>query len=313
LIVPTVPPLNRRLIVLTTGTISPPEDLPMKFFRRFILLSIALFLLIAPKAANGNHRQSLSLADARRVMAAAVDHAKKGAGTAAIAIVDEGGNLMLLERLDNTFAAGANISIGKARTSALFKKPTKFFEDVINKGRTAMTALPDFTPLQGGVPIIVDGHIVGGIGVSGAASAAQDEEIALAGAAALSSVTAANSVSFFDKDAVIAAFAKGAVITDGMGANFQVHASRRIAPGQAEVHTRETDIIYVLKGEATFVTGGTSINPQEVAPNEFRGSHIEGGDIRNLSKGDIIIVPAGTPHWFKEVRGEFHYYVVKVS
>ena len=71
-----------------------------------------------------------------------------------IAVVDDGGNLMALERVDGTFAAGANISIGKARTAALFQKPTAFFEDIIAKGRTAMVALNDFTPLQGGVPII---------------------------------------------------------------------------------------------------------------------------------------------------------------
>jgi glc operon protein GlcG len=105
-------------------------------------------------------------------------------------VVDEGGNLVAVERLDNTFAAGANISIGKARTAALFKRPTKFFEDVINKGRTAMATLPDFTPLQGGIPIIVDGQVVGAVGVSGAASAQQDEELAIAGANALATASA---------------------------------------------------------------------------------------------------------------------------
>jgi glc operon protein GlcG len=88
-------------------------------------------------------------------------------------------------RLDGSFAAGANVSIGKARTSATFKKPTKDFEDIINKGRFTMTALPDFTPLQGGVPILHEGHVVGAIGVSGAKSAAQDEEVAYAGARAI--------------------------------------------------------------------------------------------------------------------------------
>src|SRR5207253_449594 len=68
---------------------------------------------------------------------------------AAIAVVDDGGNLMYLERLDNTFAAGARISIGKARTAALFKKPTAAFEEIIRNGRTPMIALEDFTPLQG--------------------------------------------------------------------------------------------------------------------------------------------------------------------
>lgn len=131
-------------------------------------------------------KASLNLEGAKKVIATAVAEAKKlNAPGAAIAVVDEGGNLMAVERLDNTFAAGANISIGKARTAAIFKRPTKAFEDIINKGRTAMTSLNDFTPLQGGVPIMVDGQIVGAIGVSGAASAQQDEDLANAGAAAI--------------------------------------------------------------------------------------------------------------------------------
>lgn len=131
-------------------------------------------------------KTALTLEGAKKVIGAAVAEAKKlHAPGGAIAVVDEGGNLMAVERLDGTFAAGANISIGKARTAALFKKPTKAFEDIINKGRTAMTTLNDFTPLQGGVPIIADGQIVGAIGVSGAASAQQDEDLAIAGAAAL--------------------------------------------------------------------------------------------------------------------------------
>ena len=136
-------------------------------------------------------KPSLSLDGARKVIAAAKEAAMRGSAPGAvIAVVDDGGNLMALERLDGTFAAGANISIGKARTAALFKKPTRAFEELINKSRTAMTALNDFTPLQGGVPIVVGSNIVGGVGVSGAASAQQDEELAMAGAAAVSPTTA---------------------------------------------------------------------------------------------------------------------------
>jgi glc operon protein GlcG len=135
-------------------------------------------------------KKGLTLEGAKKVIAAAVAEAKsKNAPGGAIAVVDEGG-LIAVERLDNTFAAGANISIGKARTAVLFKRPTKFFEDVINKGRTAMTTLNDFTPLQGGIPIIVDGQIIGAVGVSGAASAEQDEELAIAGANALATSSA---------------------------------------------------------------------------------------------------------------------------
>ena len=132
-------------------------------------------------------RKTLTLDGAQRAIAAAVAQAHKNHAGGVIAVVDDGGNLMALERVDGTFAAGANISIGKARTAALFKKPTRVFEDIIAKGRTAMVALNDFTPLQGGVPITVDGQIVGAVGVSGAASAQQDEELAMAAAAAVSS------------------------------------------------------------------------------------------------------------------------------
>src|SRR5436309_15664464 len=92
-------------------------------------------------------KKSLNLDGAKKAIAAAVDYAKKNnAPGAVIAVVDEGGNLMALERLDGTFAMGATISIGKARTAVLFKKPTRFFEELINKGRTAMTAVDGFTP-----------------------------------------------------------------------------------------------------------------------------------------------------------------------
>jgi glc operon protein GlcG len=147
--------------------------------------------LVSIGSAQTVQKKGLTLDGAKKVIAAAVAEAKsKNAPGGAIAVVDEGGNLIAVERLDNTFAAGANISIGKARTAVLFKKPTKFFEDVINKGRTAMATLNDFTPLQGGIPIMVDGQIVGAVGVSGAASAQQDEELAIAGANALATSSA---------------------------------------------------------------------------------------------------------------------------
>ncbi|MBM4264290.1 MAG: heme-binding protein [Deltaproteobacteria bacterium] len=147
---------------------------------------LLVFGLSTAVSAQTVQKKGLTLEGAKKVIATAVAEAKKlNAPGAAIAVVDDGGNLMAAERLDGTFAAGANISIGKARTAAIFKRPTKAFEEIINKGRTAMTSLSDFTPLQGGVPIMVDGQIVGAIGVSGAASAQQDEDLAIAGANAL--------------------------------------------------------------------------------------------------------------------------------
>ncbi len=284
---------------------------------RAIIKLMATGLILAATAAAVSaqivEKKSLTLEGARQVIAAAKEYARKNnAPGGVVAVVDEGGNLVALERLDGTFSAGANISIGKAKTAVMFKRPTKFFEDLIKNGRTAMVALPDFTPLQGGVPIMVDGQVVGGVGVSGASSAAQDEEVAIAGASVFSGSNALP-VSFFDAQTVNAAFAKGAVLEDASnGENYMVHASRREKPGMVEVHELDTDIIYVLDGTAVFVTGGRSVDSKQTAPNEFRGVSIDGGETRNIKKGDVLIVPKGTPHWFKEVNGPMTYYVVKV-
>jgi glc operon protein GlcG len=306
------------------GTIQPvttKKETKMQItLKRFALAAAALMVLAVPAGAQVAEKKSLTLDGARQVIAAAKAEAKRlNAPGGVIAVVDDGGNLMALERLDGTFAAGANISIGKARTAVLFKRPTRFFEELINssgKGRTVMTALNDFTPLIGGVPVTVDGQVVGGVGVSGAASAQQDEELAIAGANALASSMGMMTmlpVSYFDAKQVAAAFAKGAVLVgEDAGRNYMVHASRRDGPGMAEVHEQDTDIIYVLEGSATFVTGGTVAKPKTVAPGEIRGASIANGETRQLVKGDVVIVPNGTPHWFQQVNAPLTYYVVKV-
>jgi glc operon protein GlcG len=283
-----------------------------------VLVTIALAVFVhAPAHAQLADKKVLTLEAAKKVVAAAVAEAKRvNAPGGAIAVVDDGGHLVTLERLDQTFAASANISIGKARTAALFQRPTKVFEDIINKGRTTLVALPDFTPLQGGIPIVIEGRVIGAIGVSGAASAQQDEEIAVAGADAARSLAAgaggvgpASGITYFDRVSVAAAFAKGAPLIETPG--YKVHASRRDAPGLAEVHLWETDVIYVLEGTATFVTGGTVVDGKTTAPGEIRGTAIRDGETRRLVKGDVVIVPERTPHWFKEVSAPFLYFVVK--
>jgi glc operon protein GlcG len=193
------------------------------------------------------------------------------------------------------------------------KRPTKFFEDIVNNGRTTMVALSDFTPLQGGVPIMVDGQIVGGVGVSGAASAQQDEEIAMVGAQAIGAMKMSSSEIFYldlENKKVTEAFEKGAPLIEV--SDYKVHASHRDQGGEAEIHDGETDIIYVLEGSATFVTGGTVVDGRTTAPGETRGAAIQGGETRQITRGDVIIVPRGTPHWFKNVDGIIDYYVVKV-
>ena len=279
------------------------------------LFSASLLIGLAAMAqAQVAEKKMLTLEGAKRVLETTkAEAAKLKAPGAAIAVVDDGGNLLALERLDGTFAAGSQISIGKARTAALFKRETKAFEEIINKGRTAMTALPDsfFTPLQGGVPIVLDGQIIGAVGVSGAASAQQDQELALFGANALTNPEAGKaSVSYFERAKVDAAFVKGAVLFDNSD-KYMVHASHRDKAGAVEVHEQDADIIYVLEGSATLVTGGEIIGGKLIAPGEIRGTDVKGGETRTISKGDVIIVPAGTPHWFKEVPGPINYYVVK--
>jgi glc operon protein GlcG len=258
----------------------------------------------------------LTLEAAKRVAAAAEAEATKRGATVVIVVVDEGGHVLFLERLNDTQVASVDVGIGKARTAAIFRRPSKVFEDQIREGRVAALALPGATPLQGGVPLLVGDRVVGAIGVSGN-TPQEDEDIAKAGAAAFAALLSAEGaqpdVSYWKNDEVEAAFAKGSVLFDGEdGRNYMVHASHRESPGMAEVHELDADIIYVLEGSATFVTGGTVESGKTTAPNEIRGTSIRNGDVRRIAKGDVLIVPAGTPHWFKDVAGPLNYYVVKV-
>jgi glc operon protein GlcG len=296
------------------------------------IVTIATTLLTSASFADSvSDKRGLTLDGAKHVIAAAVAEAKRvNAPGGSIAVVDEGGNLLALERLDQTFAASANIAIGKARTAALFKKPTKVFEDAIKSGRTSMVTLggdlQNFTPLQGGIPLEWEGKVVGAIGVSGAASAQQDEDLAVAGANSLGSMEMASMtnghaplpVTYIESQRVAASFAKGAVLVGDdenmmhAARNYMVHASHRDKPGVVEIHEFDTDIVYVLKGSATLITGGTPVGTKTIAPHEFRAPTATGGDQRTLVPGDVVIIPNGVPHWFKEVEAPFDYYVVKV-
>jgi quercetin dioxygenase-like cupin family protein len=121
-----------------------------------------------------------------------------------------------------------------------------------------------------------------------------------------------SSVIYFPSKDVSASFDKGSVIFPGKDRNYTVITGHRDKTGQAEVHAKDTDIIYVVDGTATFVTGGKAVDAKETSPGETRANSIDGGEARELAKGDVIIVPAGVPHWFKTVPGTFNYFVVKV-
>lgn len=282
------------------------------------LSAIAILALLGAtaNAAPTSTKPTLTLEGARQVVTAALDYAKAhNSPGGAIAVVDDAGSIVALERLDGTFPAAPNISVGKARTAAFFKRPTRGIEEAINKGRFTMTTLPEvtyFTPLAGGVPLTVNGQIIGAVGVSGAASAQQDDEIAQAAADAFaqSLTKAVSKVDYFPADAVRAAFVDGksSLIANG---EFKVNPSRRDGPGEAEVHTVDTDIFYIIKGSATVVTGGEVVGPHNVSATEIRGGSLTGGTEQHIATGDVLTIPRGVPHWFKSVRTPFTYYVIK--
>lgn len=155
------------------------------------LFAAALVALAGEARAQVVTKKTLTLEGAKAVAAAAVAEARRGNEGGAVAIVDDGGHLMYLERVEPTFPMGAQIAVEKARTAALFQRSSKVLEDAIVGGRSSLLAVVP-GPLQGGEPITVDGQIVGAVGVSGAASAARDQAIALAGAAALGGKSSAS-------------------------------------------------------------------------------------------------------------------------
>jgi uncharacterized protein GlcG (DUF336 family) len=129
-------------------------------------------------------RKIITLEGAKRILAAAEAEARKNNWNVAIAVVDESGNLIAFQKLDDTQVGSIDIAIGKARTAARMKRPTKALEDAVAGGRTVMLAVEGIVPLEGGVPVTVDGRIIGAVGVSGVTSQ-QDAQVASAGAAAL--------------------------------------------------------------------------------------------------------------------------------
>jgi mannose-6-phosphate isomerase-like protein (cupin superfamily) len=142
-------------------------------------------------------------------------------------------------------------------------------------------------------------------GVTVARSSAARAEERKAGEAA------GDGVVLLDAAKVAAAFQKGQMLlTTG---EYKVMAGHRVAPGIPEVHAGDTDVFYILDGEATFVTGGKVVEPRVESPGETRGARIEGGEPRALKKGDVIVIPRGVPHWFRDVPKLVNYFVVKVT
>lgn len=150
------------------------------------VLTVAVATLLqgaadATAAAQTTTKHVISLAAADRIAGAAEAEAQRRGSTVVIVVVDDGGYPIVLRRLDDTQVASVEVGIGKARTAAIFRRPSGVFEEQVRNGRLATLVLPGSTPLQGGVPILFEGRTIGAIGVSGN-TPKEDEEIALAGA-----------------------------------------------------------------------------------------------------------------------------------
>jgi mannose-6-phosphate isomerase-like protein (cupin superfamily) len=113
-----------------------------------------------------------------------------------------------------------------------------------------------------------------------------------------------------DPAKVAAALAKGGQLVTR--SDLTVSGSHREAAGQVEVHDKETDVLYVVDGEATFIFGGQMVGGKVTRPGQWLGSEITGGETHHIGKGDVFVIPAGVPHWFKEVPKSVSYFVVKV-
>ena len=120
----------------------------------------------------------------------------------------------------------------------------------------------------------------------------------------------ASGVTYAVHDKVMEALAKGGTLATGP--DFRVAGAHRDKAGTPEAHDKDTEIVLVMDGEATYVTGGTLVGGKENRPGERGGTGIEGGQTRHLTKGDVIVLPPGTPHWFKEIPRAISYYDVKV-
>ncbi len=258
--------------------------------------------------------QALTYEGARLAAEAAGAVATERGVSPVISAVDAAGELMYLWRPDGAQVASVNVATDKARTAAIYRRPSKDFEDQTSQGRPSALHLARAVPLQGGVPIVHDGDVIGAIGVSGASSADEDQDLAVIGveaAATAASEGRPDDAVFFSAENVQAKFKTGGLLLDTR--RYKIDAGRRTGPGEVEYHERDTDIMYVVEGTATVVTGGDMTDAREVGAGEYRARSIEGGTTHNLTKGDVLAIPNGVPHHFTEVSDPFLYFVVKVA
>jgi len=267
---------------------------------------------IAGAAADFSTREVPALTyEGAKHVAEAVGRAAAERGVApVVSAVDAGGALIYLHRPDDAQVASVEVTTDKARTAAIYRRESKDFEEQASSGRPSALHLARAVPLQGGVPIEHEGEVIGAVGVSGASSADEDRELALIGAASLKQ-SSSNGAAYFDHQAVAERFQVGGLLLDTSG--YKLDAGRRTRPGEVEYHEGMVDVMHVVEGRATVLTGGEMVEPHEVAPGELRADSVAGGTAHELSAGDVLAIPNGVPHQFTEVSDPFLYFVVKVA
>jgi glc operon protein GlcG len=209
------------------------------------------------------------------------------------AVVDTNGELIYVWRPDEAQVASVGVATDKARTAAIYRRESRDFEEQVAGGRRPSALhLARAVPLQGGIPVTVNGEVVGAVGVSGATSADEDRELAQIGVhAAVAAATTTNGhAAYFPRDVVESRFATGGLLLEKP--HYKIDAGRRTGAGDVEVHDREVDIMHVLQGSATVVAGE---------------------DTHELGEGDVLEIPAGVPHEFTDASDPFLYFVVKVA
>jgi glc operon protein GlcG len=255
---------------------------------------------------------ALSAADARRAAETIASECARRGVSPVCAVVDAGGDLMCIWRPDRAQVASVGVATDKARTAAIYRRPSKDFEDQASGGRASALHLARAVPLQGGIPIIRDDRVIGAVGVSGASSADEDQELAVLGARALTPANGSgNGAAFFRQEALLAKFATGGLLLDA--GTYKLDAGRREAPGEVEYHAHTVDVMHVVEGTATIVTGGEMVGARSAGNGELRADSVIGGQPHKLSAGDVLAVPAGVPHQFTRVSDPFLYFVVKVE
>jgi glc operon protein GlcG len=260
---------------------------------------------------------ALTYAGARLAAEAIGAEAARRGVAPVVSAVDADGALMFLLRPDTAQVASVEVTTDKARTAAIYRRPSKDFEDQAAGGRPSALHLARAVPLQGGIPLMAGGEVVGAVGVSGASSADEDNDLAEVGARAFASALLAgangdrNGARFFSAGEVAERFRSGGLLLDE--GEYKIDAGRRVEPGEVEYHEHVTDVMHVVEGAATVVTGGRMRDAREVAPGELRASSVDGGTAHELREGDVLAIPHGVPHQFTDVSDPFLYFVVKVE